>query len=106
VDEGVAGLESSDLLLVVIDTDHAVADLGEADGRDQADVARANDCDLNGIAHGLWQMLPLQCDACSLVDFRSKRKFLAGRSEDQSQAGAIRESIEGTICVFEMRRVE
>jgi hypothetical protein len=83
-----------------------VADLGEADGRDQADVPRPNDCDLNGTAHGLRQMLALQCDVCSLVDFRWKRKYLAGRSEDQSQTRAIRESIEGTICVFEMRRVE
>ena len=38
VDQGVAGLEGGDLSLVVIDTDHAVADLGEADGRDKADV--------------------------------------------------------------------
>ena len=53
VDEGVAGLEGGDLALVVIDADHAVADLGEADGRDQADVTRTNNCDLNGFAHGL-----------------------------------------------------
>jgi hypothetical protein len=106
VDESVAGLEGGDFSLVVIDADHAVADLGEADSRDQADVTRANDRDLNSFAHGLRQLLPAQCNACSLVDFRQKRKFLAGRSEDQSQTGAIRESIEGTICVFEMRRVE
>jgi hypothetical protein len=30
-----------------------VADLGEADSRDQADVTRANNCDLNGFAHDL-----------------------------------------------------
>jgi hypothetical protein len=34
-----------------------VADLGEADGGDQADVTRPNNRDLNGLAHGLRQML-------------------------------------------------
>jgi hypothetical protein len=61
-----------------------VSDLSEANGRDQADVTRANDRDLNGFAHGLRRMLPAQCNACSLVDFRQKRKSndLRGRGAD------------------------
>jgi hypothetical protein len=34
-----------------------VSDLGEADSRDQADVTRANDRDLNGFAHSLQRMV-------------------------------------------------
>ena len=68
VDEGVAGLKGGDLALVVIDADDGVADLGETDGRDQADVTRPYHGDLNGLAHGIRHTSMMQCDACSLMD--------------------------------------
>ena len=106
VDEGVAGLECGYLALVVIDADDVVANLGETDGRDQTDVTRANNCDLNAFAHGLRQMVLLQCNADSLVDFRSNRKLILVRSGDPSQTGVNKAICANTICFLEVRRVE
>ena len=92
VDEGVAGLEGCDLVFVVIDADDGVTDLGEADGGDQADITRANNGDLNGFAHVLRQMVLLQCNADSLVDFRSKRKSNQDRRRSGPKPGQAEES--------------
>ena len=53
VDEGVARFEGSNLAFVVVDTHDVVADLREADGRHQAHITGANDCNLNRFAHSL-----------------------------------------------------
>ena len=51
VDEDVAGLKSRDFALVIVDTDDIVSDLRKADGRNQANVTRANNGDLDSFAH-------------------------------------------------------
>jgi len=92
VDEDVAGLKRGNLVLVVIDADDGVSDLGEADGGDQADVTRSNDCRFECFAHGLRQMVLLQCNADSLVDFSVEAKSNQDGAEDRSQTGAAEES--------------
>jgi hypothetical protein len=42
VDEGVAGLESGNLSLVIIHADDIVAHFGKADGSDQTNISRPN----------------------------------------------------------------
>ena len=53
VDQGVPGFERRDFALVIIDADDVVTNLSEAYGRDQADISRTNDCNLNSFAHGV-----------------------------------------------------
>ena len=92
VDEGVAGLEGGDFALVVIDADDGVSDLGEADSRDQADVTRANNCDLNGFAHGLRQMvLAGQCRQSSGFPAQAEIQPMCG-GESGPKPGQAEES--------------
>jgi hypothetical protein len=51
VDEDVAGLKSGDFALVIVDTDDIMSDLRKADDRNQANVTRANNRDLDNFAH-------------------------------------------------------
>lgn len=60
MDKGIARLEGGDLAFIVVDANDGMTDLCKADSRDQANISRANDRDLNGFAHVVRRMDFLQ----------------------------------------------
>ena len=87
MDEGVSGLEGGDFALIDIDADDGLADLGEADGRNQADVTRPHHGDLNRLAQSVWHTRMMQCVACSLQPSMRRLYLITGIKGNPSVNG-------------------